>query len=331
MTNILLIGTLAALVPLTGLKAAESKVAAGPATAETAQDAIANLEIHIAQREQRLTEWGKDIVELDARIEKRVDELVKLLSGMNDSASPGGKVSELKQEAIAGLKRGMDAYAGKRREVAENIRSGDTASAGDLDKFDERINKRVDQIAELTKSVPTQQDSGNVESDGASYWNGYFFENIRLSEEGKQKARAAASKNSSEDTAKSLKQGIERLDKRRASLRSLLSKRKTQAEKQLYSRELGKLDAYKDHLKEQLRDVTMASVQDGKPIATEPTHDIAQLLDDARGDLREDVSRLFRTYDQFARGRTYVSQLKANLAARNELRAKNPPAEKPAD
>jgi|GEM_PF-6128906 len=46
-------------------------------------------------------------------------------------------------------------------------------------------------------------------------------------------------------------------------------------------------------------------------------------------DLREDVSRLFRSYDLFVRGRAYLEDLKENLAARNEWLEKNA-AENPA-
>ncbi len=80
-----------------------------------------------------------------------------------------------------------------------------------------------------------------------------------------------------------------------------------------------------------MRDVTLASVEDGKPIGMDQPPDISQLLDDARRDLRDDVARLFRTYDQFAKGRVHVAQLKANLTARKEWLEKNPPAEKPAE
>jgi hypothetical protein len=47
------------------------------------------------------------------------------------------------------------------------------------------------------------------------------------------------------------------------------------------------------------------------------------LIEDARKDLREDVASLFRAYDQYAKGRAYFEELKANLAARKEWLEKN--------
>jgi hypothetical protein len=58
-------------------------------------------------------------------------------------------------------------------------------------------------------------------------------------------------------------------------------------------------------------------------------HDIEQLIDDARTDLREDVSSLFRAYDRFVKGRAYLETLKANLAARKEWTEKHGPATSP--
>src|SRR5690606_37444985 len=113
---------------------------------EERRASVENLEQHIAQREERLAEWGRDIVELDARIEKRVDGLVKLLANQRDSQDSRTKGTQIKKEAIESLKAGIARYSQKRREVTELIRKGDSAALGDLDKFDDRIIRRVDQI-----------------------------------------------------------------------------------------------------------------------------------------------------------------------------------------
>jgi chromosome segregation ATPase len=317
---------MAAIIPITGLNAEEQ-----PAPAidlEARQASIANLETHISQREARLAEWGKDIVELDARIEKRVDELVKMLAGLRDSQDSRTKVTQIKKEAIEGLKRGIDLYVRKRREVRELVRTGDTAALGDLGKFDVRIIKRVDQIADLTKSIPTHEDVDKYESDGGSYWNGYYYENSRTSDEWKQNRRdTQQSDKQRKDTTKALRETLDRLDQRRRSLTDLLANRNlTAAERTLYTSELGQVDAYQDHLKAQLRDVASGTSGGGQAVGRDQAHDIEELIDDARKDLREDVARLFRSYDQFARGRAYLEELKANLASRKEWLEKNLPA-----
>jgi len=307
--KILLVGMLV-LFPFNGLKGEETP--ATPIDIEARKASVANLETHIAQREERLAEWGRDIVELDARIEKRVDELVKMLAGLRDSQESRTAVTRLKKDAIEGLKRGIALYVQKRKEVRELARTGNTGALGDLSKFDERIIKHVDQIAELTKSVPTHDDVEKYQSDGGSYWNGYYHENTRISDEWKQNRR---------DTIQSdkLREGLDRLDQRRRSLTDLLANRNlTESARELYQSELGQIDAYQDHLNARLGDVASATDGGGQAVGREQAHDIELLLQDARTDLREDVSRLFRSYDQFVRGRTHLDALKQNLAARKE-------------
>ena len=333
MKNNLMIGGFVALLALSALHAQEpqtqaSQAAETPIDLEARRESIANLEAHIAQREVRLAEWVKDIQELDARIEKRVDELVKMLAGLRDSQQSRTKVTQIKQEAIEGLKRGIQLYAQKRREVRELARTGDVSATGDLGKFDARIIKRVDQIAELTKSIPTHQDVEKYQSTGGDYWNGYYYESTRISEEWKQNRRDAKRADQLRDEAtKALRETLERLDQRRATLKnSLASSNLTPAAKQLYVTEMGQIDAYQDHLNAQLRDIATASGGGGKAVGRDEAHDIEDLIDDARKDLREDVARLFQSYDRFVKGRAYIEGLKENLAARKEWLEKNAPA-----
>ena len=147
---------------------------------EARKASVVTLESHIAQREQRLADLGQDIVTLDARIEKRVDELVKMLANLRDSQDSKTRISKVKQEAMDALKRGIGLYVNKRKEIRERVRTGDETSLGDLGKFDERISKRVDQIVELSKSFPASQDVDKYKSEGGSYWNGYYYENSSM-------------------------------------------------------------------------------------------------------------------------------------------------------
>jgi chromosome segregation ATPase len=323
MTRTLLIGSLVAFIPLSGLIAEEKP--APTLDLEARKVSVANLEIHIAQREQRLAEWGRDIAQLDARIEKQVEELVKMLVGLRDSQNSRTKVTQIKRSAIEGLKHGIDLYAKKRREIREIVRTGGDEALDDLGKLDQRILKRVDQIAELTKSIPTHDDVDKYQSDGGSYWDGYYNESSRASDEWKQNRRDTVQSNKQrDDTTKALKEALERLDQRRRALKDLLANRKiTESARKLYITELGQIDAYEEHINAQLRDVTVSSGGGGRAVGREQANDIEALFEDARRDLREDVSRLFLTYDQYVRGRAYLEGLKENLAARKEWLEKN--------
>ncbi|MCP5532805.1 MAG: hypothetical protein H7A49_10860 [Akkermansiaceae bacterium] len=327
MTRLLILGGTAALLATGGLRAQDETAEAPASDIEARRESVANLETHIAQREERLAEWGRDIVELDSRIEKRVDELVKMLAGMKDSQDSRTAVTHMKKEAVEALKNGIQRYAAKRKEIAESIRTGNESASGDLAKFDDRIIKRVDQIAELTKSIPTHQDVEKYESDGGSYWNGYYYENNRVSEEWKQNRRdRVGSDQARKDTTTAIQEGIERLDQRRRSLEDSLKNRQlSESARALYTSELGQIDAYKDHLNAQLMSLTTSTGSGGTAVGREQAHDAGMLIEDARRDLREDVARLFRTYDQFARGRAYLADLNEKLEARRKWLEENAP------
>jgi hypothetical protein len=293
---------------------------------EARKASVVNMEAHIAQREERLAELGKDIVTLDARIEKRVAELVKMLADMRDSQDSKTKISNIKQDAIDGLRRGIELYSAKRREMAERIRTGDQTAMGDLDKFDERIVKRVDQIVELGKSFPAHKDVDKYESDGGTYWNGYYHENSRVSDDWKQNRRDNMKTSQTRDEViKAIREGLERLDQRQRSLKDLLENRNpSDAARKLYIREIGGIDAQTERLNAELVEMTAdGGAGTSRTPGLNEAVDIGHMLDDARKDLRGDISNLFRLYDEFAAGRAKVSDLKENLAARKAWLEKN--------
>ncbi len=61
----------------------------------------------------------------------------------------------------------------------------------------------------------------------------------------------------------------------------------------------------------------------GGAVGRDQAYDIEALFEDARRDLRADVSRLFATYRQYVRGRAYLEGLKAHQTARKEWLEKN--------
>jgi chromosome segregation ATPase len=295
------------------------------------KESVVNLEAQIALREARLAELGQDIVTLDGRIEKRVDSLVKMLADTRDSQDSKTKVSKIKQDAIEGLRRGIDLYVAKRKEVAERVKKGDDAALGDLGKFNTRIATRVDQIVELSKSFPAHEDVKKYESDGGDYWNGYYYENSRISDEWKQNRRDnSQSKVQRDEVTTAIREGIARLDQRQRALKDALENRNpSTSTRKLYTQELGQIDAQLENLNAQLTEVSMPT---GGAATRQPSLDEAidmgQLLEDGRKDLRSDVSTLFRLYDGFDKERMRISEMKENLAARKDWLEKNAAAPK---
>ena len=297
---------------------------------EARKESVVNLEAQIELRETRLTELGQDIVTLDGRIEKRVDSLVKILADTRDSQDSKTKISQIKQDAIQGLRRGIDLYVAKRKEVAERIKKGDEAALGDLGKFDTRISTRVDQIVELSKSFPAHEDVKKYESDGGDYWNGYYYENSRISDEWKQNRRDnSQSKVQRDEVTTAIREGIARLDQRQRALKDALDNRNpSTSTRKLYTQELGQIHAQMENLNAQLTEVSMPTGGATRQPSLDEAIDMGQLIDDGRKDLRSDVSTLFRLYDSFDKERLRVGGMKENLMARKDWLEKNAPPAK---
>jgi uncharacterized coiled-coil protein SlyX len=297
---------------------------------EARKESVVNLEAQIALREARLAELGQDIVTLDGRIEKRVDSLVKMLAETRDSQDSKTKISKIKQDAIEGLRRGIDLYVAKRKEVAERVKKGDEEALGDLGKFNTRIATRVDQIVELSKSFPAHEDVKKYESDGGDYWNGYYYENSRISDAWKQNRRDnSQSKVQRDEVTTAIREGIARLDQRQRALKDALENRNpSESARKLYTQELGQIDAQLENLNAQLTEVSMPTGGATRQPSLDEAIDMGQLLDDGRKDLRSDVSTLFRLYDGFDKERMRVGEMKENLAARKEWLEKNAPSAK---
>ena len=297
---------------------------------EARKESVVNLEAQIELRETRLTELGQDIVTLDGRIEKRVDSLVKILADTRDSQDSKTKISQIKQDAIQGLRRGIDLYVAKRKEVAERVKKGDEAALGDLGKFDTRISTRVDQIVELSKSFPAHEDVKKYESDGGDYWNGYYYENSRISDEWKQNRRDnSQSKVQRDEVTTAIREGIARLDQRQRALKDALDNRNpSTSTRKLYTQELGQIHAQMENLNAQLTEVSMPTGGATRQPSLDEAIDMGQLIDDGRKDLRSDVSTLFRLYDSFDKERLRVGGMKENLTARKEWLEKNAPPAK---
>jgi len=298
---------------------------------EARKASVVNLEAQIGQREARLAELGDEIVALDARIEKRVAELVSMLAGLRDSKDSRYKVSQIKHDAIERLHAGIEMYARKRAEMAEKVRKGDSSALGDLNKIDQRNLTRVEQIVELTKSFPTHRDVEKYESAGSdSYWRGYYHENTRISEDWKQNRRDGnQSDKQRDDTTAELRKGIERMESLRRDLAGQLENKKLSEEnRNLVVQELGQKDAVIERLRSQLQEVALGEGGGGtRQPSRDEAIDIEHLLQDSRKDLRDDVSRLFRLYDVFAAERAKSAALKENLEARKAWLEQNSPPE----
>jgi len=235
---------------------------------------------------------------------------------------------------IEALMRTIGNYRQKRVDLFERMRKDTSVPKEQLEKnlkvFDDRITKRIAQITELAKSFPGHQDVKKYESDGGSYYRGYYQEDVRISDEWKQNRRDNTSGQvARREVLQELDKALDRNQSRRASLAAALDSGKGSADaRALQQEELGRIDAGIDNLKTQRRQLVLPGDGAAREVGADEAHDAELMLDDARRDLARDYSDIMRKYAELDSERTRICDMKANLAAREEWLKKNPPPAK---
>lgn len=298
---------------------------------------VATLKQSIAQREARYAAVKKDLQALDDRVEERVAYLVKTLTELQDSSNSMTKVTNIKEDAIAGLRRSITVYRQKRMEIFERQRKEqivpEAELAANIDAFDTRIGKRMEQIMELVKSMPGYREVPKYESaGGSSYGNGWYEENSRISDDWKQNRRQSAKTDvERRDLLKDINQAIDTAQRRRSALGESLKGTLSTKERSLSEQELGRVDAQLDNLIQRRREIAVPGEGGGREISMTEASDIEDMIRDSSRDLQDDFSEIFRKYDALDKERTRIRAIEKNLAAREQWLQQNPPPAKKAE
>ncbi len=308
------------------------------------RESVANLKKHIDAREKRFEEIVTDIRALDQRNETRIDSIIDMLKPLKDSQDTNTRINAMKADVIEGLRKSITIYQSKRRDIFERLRTDPSAPAqalkGDMEKIDARTQKRVDQILELAKSMPARKEVEKYESDGGAYWNGWYQETTRISEEYKQNRRqGVATEKNLRELHEALEKAISSLEAKQASIAGLLKDRKlSDAERQLQEEELGRTSAILESRRSELVELARPAVDHGGDSASsasesssassqlsakDSAEEMKDLLEDSRKDIAADFWTVIRKYGEAARERDKILALKANLAAREKWLAEH--------
>lgn len=306
-----------------------------PLDLEARRESVNTLKQHLEMREKRFEEVAAEIRQRGEATNQKISELVQMLAGLKDSESSKRRISQVKGEAIAGLKRMIDVYQTERRTIVERLRADNSVPAEalkkDMEAIDKLAEKRVAEILELVKSMPGGEDIAKYESDGDSYYNGVHYESSRISEAWRQNRRdRVQSEKQRREVQQALEKAIADLGRRTDTLKSALSGGKLSGpETEIYEHELAHVTELIGQRKAQLLDVTAPSAAEGEQAASKgEADDLKDLFNNARRDISSDFAKTLRLYHDAAAEREKVHALKENLAAREKWLSENDPATK---
>ncbi len=302
---------------------------------EERRRSVVNLEQHLADRNSRLAELAElaeDIITLDTRVEKRIDRIVEVLAKSTDSGPSGTKVAETKEKAIQGLRNAIELYVKERSKVKEKLRTGSTAIEPDVlkedvTKFDARIEKRVDQILDLTNSLSADKGYQKYNVTYEEHRFGREEKDIRINEKWRHNHRETIRTDQQrKEVEEALTKSIADLKRRQSFLESKLGEKLVgEVERDFYMVDLKRVKATIAARNEQLDEIKeLDGVQaPTEEVDSEQAYRMAESLEDHGADLRDDIYAIFRKYQELNRLRDQVAKMTRNLKARKAWLEKN--------
>lgn len=307
---------------------------AAPVDMAARRASVKTLEEHISQRQKRLDEVISEIRDSAKKTDTKIGELVKMLANVKDSQDSKRRVSEIKGEAVGGLKRMIDVYRTERTQILTRLREGDAASAEAMSKdmgvIDKLIEKRAADIVELVKSMPGGEDVAKYENDSDYSRNGVTYENSRISEAWRQNRRdKVQTEKMRRETQEALEKAIADLGSRQSALKTAVAAGGiSDAEKEIQQQELDHVSSLIDQRKAQLTELSIPSAAPGDTASMNEATDMKRMFADAREDISGDFRKTLQLYHAAAAEREKIAELRENLAARIKWLAENDPAKK---
>ena len=312
--------------------ATEQKIAAVSAEELAERKAsIPLIEERIKDREQQIEIIVKDIKRLSDRIEGRIDKIVSTLEKMKDSQNSKTRVAQMKQDAMKGLYRTIEDYNRRKAELQEQLRTGkadigkEAANSG-VDLFNQKIEKRANQMIALSKSFTQHVDYQKYENDTSNnYRHGrrgdWGWDNTRTSEKWKQNRRETIfTDGQRKKMVEALKTSIEDLERRTNTLRNKAKEGGVSEETQkFYQEDIARNEKTLETRRKQLGDL----IQPGGAAATtsvdqNQAHDTELLIREIVNDIRRDYNTNTSNYNHLKQRLKSLNPIKLNLEARKQ-------------
>jgi hypothetical protein len=300
------------LLPLAFFAMVSTASFAATAPAPTAEQ----LKSWVAIRQQRVDLLRDEVKQTDARIEARLDTIVNGLTTVSDSKDSQTKVARMKEETGKRLGKTVAYYDQKRAALKEELRNPRLQLTTEekqkiIAAFDARIEKRVQQIIALNKSMPSHEDHERYKATGGGWWGTQYERN----QEYEQNARMTTKTNQQRDAiVKQLDASIARLDTQSRALKTQIAATSDPVHSKALNDELTKTDGLiAERRRQRLETLESPGVAVHK-VALKQALDLDKALQTAVGDLRRDFDLLFQRYNTFL---NELSLLHATEAALN--------------
>jgi hypothetical protein len=293
-----------------------------PVIAQNAGPTAAQLQSMVAIRRQRVALVREEMHQTDAHIESRLDTIIQTLTSITDSKDSRTKVARMKEDTMKGLFKTIGYYDQKRAVFIQDLRNPQTQlETAEKEKaiayFDAQIQKRIEQILALKKSMPAHKDYEQYVATGG----GWYGTEYRRNQDYEQNQRMVAHVDSQRDAiVKQLDASIARLDRMGRDLRSRRSAISDPAQAREWDAAIARNDALIAERRQQKLESLQSSDTARRSVALKEAMDLDKTMKMETDALRRDMTTLFQRYT------TFVQELTALHATEKALTAQQRPS-----
>ena len=290
-----------------------------PVHAQAPGPTTEQLKSWVTLRRERVDLLRAEIKQADASIETRLDTIIETLTSITDSKDSRTKVARMKEDTMKRLLKTIEYYDQKRAVFREELRNPQTVAANDEKRkvvavFDERIEKRTQQVLALNKSMPEHQDYERYKATGSS-WYGTNYER---NEDYEQNQRMTSHNNTQRDAiVKQLDASIDRLDRMGRALRTQLAATTDPTQRKERVSDIAKNDALIAERRQQKLEILQPSDKAERGVGLKEAMDLDQAITKTIDELRRDFTTLFQRYHTFVSELTALRATEAALAERS--------------
>jgi hypothetical protein len=252
-------------------------------------------------RQRRADLLREEIKTIDGRAENRVAVIIDGLTGIADSKDSRTKVARIKEDTIDALSKNIDYYRAKRDAIREQLRRPTLNLTPDqktriLGTLNSRIEKRVAQILEIQKSLPSHKDYERYKVVGSSWAGPEYARNQDYDQNRRVTQYTSATQKKVLD---GLSASVSSLRQQNQVLQQSLSTVSDSAQRQALAGEIARNDALINERQRQRLDVAKAPDTASRSIGMKEATDLDQALRKAVAELRSDFTALFARYNSY--------------------------------
>lgn len=251
------------------------------------------------QGQMALQSLTDEILAIDGEIERKVDKLVSMMVEVTDSVDSGRKIANQKEQLMQGLKNTMDFYQAERQKRQADLTARyQRIPREDLERgvqvLDEKVDRRVAQIMEISASLAGHEDVQKYERYYDDWDDGWYGEGgVRVSREYRHNQRQSGKTSRvQEGVMEGLGEEAERLERENADLRRRIPVTLDAATRAAMEQQVARNEKTLSVRRDQRVDSVTSSSTTGRTVSSREATTMDRLMRDMVEEIRHDFGRL---------------------------------------